>query len=238
MFKILLLLMVLFLIFNPFGSDHGNFFAKGIYFQYKNIKKEEKENRKYNQRLLQECVNSPYRYEHYRRKEKYTAKEIFKRIICIDEIIIYFCISILCSILVTLLVSAGVFSKCEPVPYNYSFEIKSLKDNMVTSGEFYRGHKNTYGFSGSVNGSINYYFLREMEHGDKIGHIPADMTYIYYDNEATPSITVQQTTYEPEEWMTKWFWNTLPAEKKTERYILTVPENTILMNDLYQIDMQ
>lgn len=237
LFWILMLVAILILIFNPFGDNYG-FFSKGIFFQYKKIKKEEKENRAYNQQLIQRYANNRYLYEQYKRKEHFTKKEILNKIIDFEQISFYLFINLCLSVILTLLVSVIMFLSCPVKEYNYSFEIKSLKDNMVTSGEFYRGHKNTYGFSGYINGEIKYYFLREMDHGDKIGYIPADKTYIYYDNDAKPQITVFTEYYDPEPWKEKWFWLMTDTEKIVKHYVLTVPENTILMNDLYQIDME
>ena len=237
-FWVFILISVLIYIFNPFGS-HLSFPPKGKFFDYIEMKKQEKENRRYNQEIAQIYATDRRIYEYNRRTEQYTFKQFYHKLVDWEEIIIYLCLNTIISWFLTVIISAIVFCNCPKIQYDYTFEIKSLKDNMVTSGEFYRGaSKNTYGFSGSINGQINYYFLREMEHGDKVGHIPADETYIYYDNDAVPSITVFTEYCEIAPWKNKWFFDMEDDDKEVLYYVLTVPENTILMNDLFQIDME
>lgn len=114
---------------------------------------------------------------------------------------------------------------------DYSFNIKSLNDNIVTTGEFYCRR-------GSIDGELKYFFLRNTDKGKKIGHIPADKTYIEYDNDDTPHIEVYKTTHIFPEWLEKLLFVDCFNEEIVEYYRIVVPEGTISVEDTYIIDME
>ena len=119
---------------------------------------------------------------------------------------------------------------------SYSFNINSLNDNLVTSGEIYG---NRYSIRGSIDGEISYFFSKDTDLGEIIGHIPSDKTYIQYDNESEPYIEVHQRQNVVPEW-TKKVFNTddMINDPEIEYYILVVPEGTIVIDGTYQIDLE
>jgi hypothetical protein len=84
----------------------------------------------------------------------------------------------------------------------------------------------------SVNGIVNNFTK-----GEKIEHIPADKTYIQYDNDAKPHVEVYQSKLDIPEWLTKVFFLNWLNNKATNYYILVVPEGTITTSGQYEIDM-
>lgn len=145
---------------------------------------------------------------------------------------------ILCNVLfnminfiVVFVISIIVVWICPQIDTEYSFNINALKDSMVTSGEF-------YGRRGYIDGEINYFFSRTMSEGEKIGHIPADKSYIRYDNEGKPHIEVHQKVNEIPEWVSKVFWTDWVNEPMTDYYVIVVPEGTISTTGTYEIDME
>lgn len=145
---------------------------------------------------------------------------------------------ILCNVLfnminfiVVFVISIIVVWICPQIDTEYSFNINALKDSMVTSGEF-------YGRRGYIDGEINYFFSRSMDEGEKIGHIPADKSYIRYNNEETPHIEVHQKVNEIPEWVSKVFWTDWVNEPMTDYYVIVVPEGTISTTGTYEIDME
>ena len=114
----------------------------------------------------------------------------------------------------------------------YSFEINSLKDNIVTAGKINSG---IYSARGYFDGELSYFFSRPTDKGEIVGHISAGKTYIQYDNEK-PRIEVHQKSIS--ETMSKVFFTKWFATKETEYYVLYVPEGTISTIDEYQIDLE
>lgn len=120
-------------------------------------------------------------------------------------------------------------------PYNadsqYSFNINALEDNLVTSGRF-------YGRRGTVDGELSYFFSRTMNQGEKIGHIPADKTYIVYDEKSHPNIEVHQKSKRYPDWLYDFLWIRWVNDSYVDYYVLTVPKGTISNMDNYEIDMK
>lgn len=113
----------------------------------------------------------------------------------------------------------------------YEFNINALQDNIVTEGTF-------YGRRGNVDGELSYFFSRTMVEGEKIGHIPADKTYIRYDSDERPHIEVCKSYNDYPEWVRKVFWFGTFDSEKVEHYVIVVPEGTITNTGEYTIDMQ
>ena len=137
--------------------------------------------------------------------------------------------------IIVFIISAFVVCIYPRTVTEYSFNINSLKDNLVTSGEIHGG---AFCVSGSVDGEISYFFSRTMNEGEKIGHIPAKDTYIKYDNESKPHIEVHQTVHKFPNWLQKILWVEACNSTITEYYVIIVPEGTISTNGTYQIDME
>lgn len=123
-------------------------------------------------------------------------------------------------------------SMCEPPRETsyWSFNINALQDNLVTEGEW-------YGRRGHVDGELSYFYSRTLPQGEKIGHIPADKTYVKYDNDARPHIEVHQSQLDIPEWLYKVFWLDWMNDKHTDYYVIVVPEGTISVSGEYEIDM-
>lgn len=139
------------------------------------------------------------------------------------------------NLIVVFLISALVVCIYPRTETEYSFNINSLKDNLVTSGEIHGG---AFCVSGSIDGEISYFFSRTMNKGEKIGHIPAKDTYIKYDNESKPHIEVHQTVHRFPKWLQKILFVEACNSAITEYYVIIVPEGTISTNGTYQIDME
>lgn len=137
-----------------------------------------------------------------------------------------FCITVALSILVT------IFAPMQKS--QYSFEINSLKDNIVTAGKINSG---IYSARGYFNRELSYFFSRPTDKGEIVGHISAGKTYIQYDNEK-PRIEVHQKSPNISETMSKIFFTKWFVTKETEYYVLYVPEGTISTVDEYQINLE
>lgn len=113
----------------------------------------------------------------------------------------------------------------------WQFDINALQDNMVTEGEF-------YGRRDSIDGELSYFYSRTLSRGEKIEHIPADMTYIRYSDSEQPHVEVHQSRIDVPEWMYKVFFLRMMNEKTTDYYVLVLPEGSIRNTGQYDIDMQ
>lgn len=100
---------------------------------------------------------------------------------------------------------------------SYEFKINSLKDNMTTEGYL-------YGRRGYINDELSYFFSRSYADGEKIGHIPADKTYVKYNNEEHPHITVYQESSIVNKFVDKMTFVGAFDTTQTVKYIITVPE--------------
>lgn len=153
--------------------------------------------------------------------------------------------SFIFSAIVTFFIS-GLFTLivlCLPVfptyDYSYKFNINSMKDNLVTEGRMYYR-------SGHINGELSYFFSRTMDKGEIIGHVPADSSYIKYDDNVHPNIEVHQEKIDWDE-ATGWkvfdpwlclFAGTDLSNKAEKEYIITVPSNTLTEQGNYEVDME
>lgn len=115
-------------------------------------------------------------------------------------------------------------------PYDYSFDINSLKDTVTIEGRIYwrRGY---------IEENMNYFFLRDYSYGEKMGHIPADKTYIRYSDDENPHIRVyKEKTCAPD-----WLYTFVPVSwfstDEVIRYELVVPSDSVI-EDTYEIDME
>ena len=124
---------------------------------------------------------------------------------------------------------------CPMEESQWSFEINALKDNLVTEGHL-RGSR--FSVRGYVDGELSYFYSRNMRHGEIIEHIPADMTYIRYDNNVHPKVEVHQKKIDTPEWMSKVFFIDFLNQKTNDYYVIVVPEGTISNSGTYQIDME
>ena len=132
------------------------------------------------------------------------------------------------------IISAIVVVCCPKAESYYTFNINSLKDNLVTSGEIHGG---AFCVRGTIDGDISYFFSRTTDKGETIGHIPADKSYIKYDDNKKPCIEVHQKNYKIPEIIekllfTKWFNN-----KSVDYYGIIAPDGTISTTGTYEIDM-
>lgn len=137
--------------------------------------------------------------------------------------------------IVVFIISAIVVFAYPTVENQYSFNINSLNDNLVTSGEI---HGSIFGVRGSIDGEISYFFSRTTDKGEIIGHIPAENSYIKYDDKSKPHIEVYQTTHKFPDWLKKVLCVELLNSTYTEYYVIIVPEGTISTNGTYEIDMK
>ena len=126
------------------------------------------------------------------------------------------------------------FGLCFVLPFETSqweFGINALEDNLVTQGHY-------YGRRGYVDGELSYFYSRQFTNGEKIGHIPANKTYIQYDNDARPHVEVHNRRKDVPEWLSKTLFIDWMNEWSTEYYVLIVPEGTITNTGQYEIDMK
>lgn len=154
--------------------------------------------------------------------------------------------SLILSTVITVFIS-GFFTLvviCLPVfptyDYSYKFNINSMKDNLVTEGcMYYR--------SGYIDGELSYFFSRTMDKGEIIGHVPADSSYIKYDDDVHPNIEVHQEKInwgKAVGWKVFVPWLYLFEKSKNfeysqeKEYIITVPLDTLTEQGSYEIDME
>ena len=153
--------------------------------------------------------------------------------------------NIILSAMVAFIIS-GIFTLiliCLPIfptyDYSYKFNINSMKDNLVTEGRMYYR-------SGRIDGELSYFFSRTMDKGEIIGHVPADSSYIKYDDDVHPNIEVHQEKIDWDKatgWKVFDPWLCLFGSKHFEysqekEYIITVPSDTLTEQSSYEIDME
>lgn len=153
--------------------------------------------------------------------------------------------SLIVSTVITVFIS-GCFTFvviCLPIfptyDYSYKFNINSMKDNLVTEGYVYYR-------SGRIDGELSYFFSRTMDKGEIIGHVPADSSYIKYDDDVHPNIEVHQEKIDWDKatgWKVFDPWLCLFGSKHFEycqekEYIITVPSDTLTEQGNYEIDME
>ena len=135
--------------------------------------------------------------------------------------------------IIVFIISGFAVMCCPKVESYYTFNINSLKDNLVTSGEI---HGSAFYVRGTIDGEISYFFSRTTDKGEIIEHIPADKSYINYDDNKKPCIEVHENkTPEIVEkiFFAKWF-----NVKNIDYYVIIVPNGTISTTGTYEIDIE
>lgn len=163
---------------------------------------------------------------------------ILSILVKLDSIGEFLLTNIICDLLATVIVlflSLILVAFSPTKETQYSFNINALEDNIVTSGEI---HNSGFSTRGYFNGELSYFFSRTMSKGEIIGHIPANKTYIKYDNKQKPHIEVHQKEDNPSEILGKFFFTDELKTKKTDYYVIVVPEGTISNVGEYSIDME
>lgn len=123
---------------------------------------------------------------------------------------------------------------CSKAESYYTFNINSLKDNLVTSGEIQGG---AFCVKGTIDGEISYFFSRTTDKGETIGHIPADKSYIKYDDNKKPCIEVHQKNHKIPEIVEKLLFTKWCNGKRVDYYVIIAPNGTISTTGTYEIDM-
>lgn len=137
--------------------------------------------------------------------------------------------------LIVFAISIVAVSFCPKAESYYTFNINSLKDNLVTSGEI---HDGAFCVRGAIDGEISYFFSRTTDKGETIGHIPADKSYIKYDDNKKPCVEVHQKNHKIPEIVEKLLFTKWCNENSVDYYIIIVPNGTILTTETYEIDME
>lgn len=133
------------------------------------------------------------------------------------------------------IISAIVVSCSPKAESYYTFNINSLKDNLVTSGEIHGG---AFCVRGTIDGEISYFFSRTIDKGETIGHIPADKSYIKYDDSKKPCIEVHQKNHKIPEIVEKLLFTNWFNDKSVDYYVIIAPNGTISTTGTYEIDME
>ena len=133
------------------------------------------------------------------------------------------------------IISAIVVLCCPEAESYYTFNINSLKDNLVTSGEIQGG---AFCVRGTIDGEISYFFSRTTDKGETIGHIPADKSYIKYDDNKKPCIEVHQKNHKIPEIVEKLLFTKWCNDKYVDYYVIIAPNGTISTTGTYEIDME
>ena len=133
------------------------------------------------------------------------------------------------------IISAIIVMCCPKAESYYTFNINSLKDNLVTSGEIHGG---VFCVRGTIDGEISYFFSRTTDKGETVGHIQADKTYIKYDDSKNPCIEVHQENHKIPEIVERLLFTNLFNGKSVDYYVIIVPNGTISTTGTYEIDME
>ena len=133
------------------------------------------------------------------------------------------------------IISAIVVLCCPKAESYYTFNINSLKDNLVTSGEIHGG---AFCVRGTIDGEISYFFSRTTDKGETIGHISANKSYIKYDDNKKPCIEVHQKNHKIPEIVEKLLFTKWCNGKSVDYYVIIVPNGTISTTGTYEIDIE
>lgn len=133
------------------------------------------------------------------------------------------------------IISAIVVLCCPEAESHYTFNINSLKDNLVTSGEIHGG---AFCVRGTIDGEISYFFSRTTDKGETIGHISADKSYIKYDDSKKPCIEVHKKNHKIPEIVEKLLFTKWCNAKYVDYYVIIIPNGTISTTGTYEIDME
>ena len=137
--------------------------------------------------------------------------------------------------LIVFAISIVAVSFCPKAESYYTFNINSLKDNLVTSGEI---HDGAFCVRGAIDGEISYFFSRTTDKGETIGHIPADKSYIKYDDNKKPCVEVHQKNHKIPEIVEKLLFTKWCNDKYVDYYLIIAPNGTISTTGTYEIDME
>ena len=137
--------------------------------------------------------------------------------------------------IIVFIISGIVVLCCPKAESYYAFNINSLKDNLVTSGEIHGG---VFCMRGTVDGDISYFFSRTTDKGETIGHIPADKSYIKYDDNKKPCIEVYQKNHKIPKIVEKLLFTNCFNGKSVDYYVIIAPNGTISTIGTYEIDME
>jgi hypothetical protein len=89
---------------------------------------------------------------------------------------------------------------------------------------------------GYFDGELSYFYSRTMSRGEIIEHIPANKTYIRYDNTVHPKVEVHTEELDIPEWVRENLIFDLDS-KQIDYYVMIVPEGTLKNSGEYNIDM-
>lgn len=137
--------------------------------------------------------------------------------------------------IIVLIISSIVVLCCPKAESYYTFNINSLKDNLVTSGEIHGG---AFCVRGTIDGEISYFYSRTTDKGETIEHISADKSYIKYDDNKKPCIEVHLKNYKTPEIVEKLLFIKLCNDKSIDYYVIIAPNGTISTTGTYEIDME
>ena len=115
----------------------------------------------------------------------------------------------------------------------WEFNINALEDNLVTQGEISGG---MFAVRGYFDGELSYFYSRTMSRGEIIEHIPANKTYIKYDNAVHPKVEVHTKELGIPKWVREHLIYNLDT-KQINYYVIIVPEGTLKNSGKYNIDM-
>lgn len=154
------------------------------------------------------------------------------------EIFLWFAFNILSNVInfiVVFMISGIVVTCCPKAESYYTFNINSLKDNLVTSGEIHGG---AFCVRGTIDGEISYFFSRTTDKGETVGHIPADKSYIKYNDSKKPCIEVHQKNHKIPEIVERLLFTKWCNDKSVDYYVIIVPNGTISTTGTYEINME
>lgn len=137
--------------------------------------------------------------------------------------------------IIVFIISTIVVLCCPKAESYYTFNINSLKDNLVTSGEIHGG---AFCVIGTIDGEISYFFSRTTDKGETIGHIPTNKSYIKYDDNKKPCIEVHQKNHKIPEIVERLLFTKWCNGKSVDYYVIIAPNGTISTTGTYEIDME
>lgn len=145
-------------------------------------------------------------------------------------------ITILLALLLVITLSFGicvVYSVFDKTAEDYwEFNINALEDNLVTQGEIHGG---MFAVRGYFDGELSYFYSRTTNRGEIIEHIPANKTYLKYDNTVHPKVEVHTKELGIPKWIRDLIFNLDTTQ--IDYYVIIVPEGTLKNSGEYNIDM-
>lgn len=168
----------------------------------------------------------------FRKYNKHDYVSVQKYIFQWFALIIFFNVI---NFIIVFVISMIVVLCCPKAESYYTFNINSLKDNLVTSGEIYGS---AFCVRGTIDGEISYFFSRATDKGETIGHIPADKSYIKYDDNKKPCIEVHQKNHKIPKVVEKLLFTEWCNDKNLDYYVIIAPNGTISTTGTYEIDME